>query len=119
MSQTEPVRVGVAGLGRSGWSLHCLTLGEMPEKYRLVAIADPDAGRQEEAKSRFHCQCYSNYADMVADEDVELIVVASPSHLHEPFTLDALRAGKDVLVEKPFATSLDGADRMIQVARET
>lgn len=119
MHRSAQIQVGVAGLGRSGWSLHAVTLGEMTDKYRVAAVADPDAGRQEEAKSRFQCRCYSDYADMVADEEIELIVVASPSHLHEPFTVDALRAGKDVLVEKPFATSLQGADRMIEVARET
>jgi predicted dehydrogenase len=56
---------------------------------------------------------------MLADTDVELIVVASPSHLHAPYAIAAMQAGKDVLVEKPFATHLIDVDAMIRVSEET
>ena len=113
------VPVGIVGLGRAGWSLHALTLERLPEMYRVVAVSDPDPKRQEEAHDRFDCRAYAEFSELIADEGVELVAVASPSHLHAPQAIDAMRAGKHVLVEKPFATSLEDADAMIAVSQET
>ncbi|MAF12595.1 oxidoreductase [Candidatus Poribacteria bacterium] len=112
----EIIRAGVAGLGRAGWSLHALTLEQLPEQYEVGAVSDPNASRQREASDRLGCDTHDDYGDMLADDSLGLIVVASPSHLHEDFTVRAAEAGKHVLVEKPFATSLDGARRMMDAA---
>jgi predicted dehydrogenase len=108
----------VAGLGRAGWSLHALTLEGLPDQYAVGAVSDPDKGRQTEATDRLGCDAYDDYGDMLADDSLGLIVVAAPSHLHEEFAVRAAEAGKHVLVEKPFATSLDGAERMVQAAKD-
>ena len=113
---SEIVRVGVAGLGRAGWSLHALTLEQLPDQYVVVAVSDPDKGRQKEANDRLGCDTHDDYGDMLADDSLGLIVVASPSHLHEDFAVRAAEAGKPALVEKPFATSLAGAQRMVDAA---
>ena len=96
------VRVGVAGLGRAGWSLHALTLQQLPTLYAVGAVSDPDVGRQQEATDRLGCDAYDDYGDMLTDDSLGLIVVASPSHLHEDFAVRAAEAGKHILVEKPF-----------------
>ena len=114
-----PVRVGIAGLGRSGWGIHARAVGELSELFALVAVCDPDAERQKEAKDRFGCRAYDEYPDLVADDEVELVIVATPSQLHVRDTISALRAGKDVLVEKPMARDLAEVDEMIAVAQET
>ena len=114
-----PIRVGVAGLGRSGWGIHARAVGELSELFTLVAVCDPDVQRQKEAGERFGCRAYGEYPDLVADDEVELVVVATPSQLHAGDTISALRAGKDVLVEKPMARDLAEVDEMIAVARET
>lgn len=119
MNAAKPVNVGIAGLGRAGWSLHALTLEMMPEQYRVAAVCDLETTRQDEARNRLGCRAYGNYDDMLADSDVELVVVASPSHLHAPYAIAAMRAGKDALVEKPFATHLNDVDAMIRVSEET
>jgi len=113
------VPVGIAGLGRSGWNIHASTFASMKEKYRIVAACDIDQGRQAEARDRFGCRVYSEFTNMLRDDEVELVVVATPSNLHADFSIEAMRAGKHVLVEKPFAIDLDGADRMLEVAKET
>ncbi len=114
-----PIRVGIAGLGRSGWGIHAEAVGELSELFTLVAVCDPDAERQKEAGERFGCRAYDAYPDLVADDEVELVVVATPSQLHARDTISALRAGKDVLVEKPMARNLAEVDEMIAVAQET
>ena len=118
MSQ-DMIRVGIAGLGRSGWDIHAGLLSELGEKYRIVAAVDADAGRCQEAMERFGCRTYTDYADLLSDDAAELIVVALPSHLHADGAIAALEAGKDVVCEKPMATSLADADRMIAAAEST
>jgi predicted dehydrogenase len=69
--------------------------------------------------NRFGCRAYSDFDSLIKDGEVELIVVATPSYLHSSQTIEALKAGKNVIVEKPMATSLTEADMMIKTAKET
>ena len=112
------VRVGIPGLGRSGWNIHAAALAALPEQYRVVAVSDPLPTRQAEARERFGCRTYAEFAELLADPDVELMTVATPSNLHTEQTIQALRTGKHVIVEKPFPGSVADADRMIDTARE-
>ncbi|MBM3215461.1 Gfo/Idh/MocA family oxidoreductase [Candidatus Poribacteria bacterium] len=118
-SAALPIGVGIIGLGRAGWSLHALTLESMSEQYRVAAVCDPEESRRAEAKARFGCAAYTEVGDLVNDPNVELVVVASPSHLHAPYAIAAMKAGKDALVEKPFATSLVDVDAMIRIGQQT
>ena len=117
--QRDPIRVGIAGLGRSGWGLHVSTLESLRDKYRIVAVSDPSADRQAEAKSKLGCRSYADFGGLSSDAEVELVVLATPSQLHPDQAIEAMGAGKHVLVEKPFAADLAAADRMIEAARAT
>ena len=59
---------------------------------------------------------YADFEEMLGDDEVELVIVSVRSHEHVPVSLRAMRAGKDVLVEKPMALDLAGADRLINAA---
>ena len=96
----EPLRIGISGLGRSGWGIHANVLAQIGEKFRVAAVCDPDPVRQEEAIDRFDCLAYSTIDEIIADKAVELLVVATPSQLHVSDVSAALRAGKHVIVEK-------------------
>lgn len=113
----NPIRVGIIGLGRSGWNIHAPLLEAHPG-FRVTAAADAVDERRREAVERFACSAYSDYRDLLADPDVELVIVAAPSHLHAPITIEALRAGKHVLCEKPMALSTQEADAMIDAAKQ-
>ena len=115
----EPLRIGISGLGRSGWGIHANVLAQIGEKFRVTAVCDPDSSRQEEAIDRFDCLAYSTIGEILADKAVELLVVATPSQLHVSDVSAAMRAGKHVIVEKPMAPTLAGVDEMIAVAEET
>ena len=118
-TQDKVITVGIAGLGRSGWGIHANALAQMPATYRVAAVCDPDRERQAEAATRFDCRTYDTYAELVADDEIELMVVATPSQLHKDDVISALRAGKDVMVEKPMAPTLEEVDAMIAAAKET
>lgn len=114
---TGPIKIGITGLGRSGWNIHAEGLANLPDKFRVAAVADPDAERQAEARSRFGATAYAAPADMFADPEVEIVVIATPSHTHVPLASAALTAGKHVVVEKPIATTTDEVDRLGELAR--
>lgn len=113
------VRVGISGLGRSGWDIHANALERCSGTYSVVAVSDPIEERRNDAINRFGCRAYSDFSSFLKDDEVELAVIATPSHLHASQTIKALRAGKNVVCEKPMATNLMEADMMIRVARET
>jgi len=118
-SSDPVVRVGIVGLGRSGWKIHAHTIARLGDKYRVVAVCDPDPQRQQEARDKFGCRAYADFAEILRDPDAELLVIASPSHLHADYAIRAMQAGKAVIVEKPMATSLADVDRMIAVSKAT
>ncbi len=119
MTNQSLINVGIAGLGRTGWNNHANACAHLPEQFRVVAVCDPDPARQAEAIERFDCLAYSSYEEIVADKAVELMVVATPSNLHAEQTIAAMRARQHVIVEKPMASDLAGADAMLAAAKET
>lgn len=121
MGNDQPVKVGIAGLGRSGWGIHANAIKHpaVAAKYRIVAVTDPIADRAQEAQATFGCRIHDSFDALIADPEVELVVVATLNSMHAPQSIAALQAGKHVLCEKPMATSLADADRMVQVARDS
>ena len=113
------VSVGIAGLGRSGWDIHARAFAELADKYRVLAVFDPVEERRLEAVDKFGCKAYSDFDSLTGDDEVELAVIATPSYLHAPQAISALKARKKVVCEKPMATSLAEADDMIETARDT
>lgn len=115
---SDPVRVGIVGLGRSGWSNHALSLSKRTD-FTVAAVADAVPERRAEAEQTLGCKAYDDYRALVADPFIELVVVSTPSHTHAAVAERALDAGKHTLVEKPLATSVDEADRMIAAAERS
>ncbi|MCA9998102.1 MAG: Gfo/Idh/MocA family oxidoreductase, partial [Anaerolineales bacterium] len=93
MSET-PIKVGISGLGRSGWGLHVAALARVRGLFEITAVFDPDPARQQEARDQLDCRAYGSYADLLVDDEIELVVVASPSPHHADDTIAALDAGK-------------------------
>ncbi|MBR2122651.1 MAG: Gfo/Idh/MocA family oxidoreductase [Lachnospiraceae bacterium] len=87
-------------------------------KLELAGIYDIDPARMEWAASHgFHC--YKDYDDMLADPDVDIILIALPNDLHKGHAIKAMRAGKHVLCEKPAMLSSQDMLDVIEVAKET
>ena len=114
---SEKVKIGVAGLGRSGWTKHAVTPWTLKDQYEVVAVSDPLEEKRREAAEKFGCREYAAFQGLLDNEEVELVAVATPSHLHAQHTIAALEAGKAVVCEKPMAATLDEADGMIAAAK--
>ncbi|GAA3589196.1 Gfo/Idh/MocA family oxidoreductase [Klugiella xanthotipulae] len=83
------------------------------------AVGSRDAERARAFAREFGIPAtHGNYADLVADPDVDVVYIASPYPFHHEHALLALRAGKHILVEKPFALNAAQAAEVVEVARE-
>ena len=117
MAKRQPISVGVVGLGRSGWDIHVRGIRDDP-RYRIVAAVDMQADRRREAERELGCATFEDFAPMLKQTDAELIVVASPSHMHAKQTIAAFKAGRHVSVEKPVAQTAREFDRMVAAATQ-
>jgi len=112
------IRVGIIGQGRSGRDIHGAYLATDPRRYKIVAASDLLANRRKLSATSYHCDVYADYHDLLKRGDIDLIVNATPSHLHPPVTIAALKAGFNVLCEKPLAASVREVDRMIAASKK-
>ncbi len=108
------IRVGVVGAGKIG-SLHARVLSKLPQ-VELVGICDNNIWRAQMVAWRFNCVAYRNYQDLL--KLVDAVVVAVPTELHCEVGLAALGQGVHCLIEKPLASSLDEARRLLALSEE-
>ena len=97
------LKIAILGQGRSGRDIHAANLALLKDLYQIVAIVDPLQHRRERAAAESGCETFADYRALFGRRDIDLIVNATPSHLHVPVTLDLLQHGFNVLVEKPMA----------------
>ncbi len=115
-TRVGPIRIGLIGLGRAGWGMHRQELEGRERKFRIVAVCDSAAKRREAAVESLGCAAYRHAAEMIADPQVELVDVASRSPEHVRHVIQALKADKNALVEKPMALTYAGARKMAAAA---
>ena len=104
------IRLGHIGVGGQGSGL----LGNFLSipGATSVAIADPFRQRREGAGQRVketqghEPKLYNDFRELLADESIEAVIIATPDHWHVPIGLAAVRAGKDVYIEKPLGHTL-------------
>ena len=113
MKKVKVAIVGYGGMG--GW--HADHIKEM-EKFELAGAWDINPQQLENAR-REGVHAYTSFAELLADKDVELVVVATWNDVHKPLCIEAMRNGKNVISEKPVSMSLAELDEMIAVSKET
>ena len=110
-----PIKVGIIGFGRSGCGIHADGIAKMKDRFTVCAICDelPDRRTHEEFPE---AKSYAKAEDLIADKEVELVVVATFNFTHAKYAIMALDAGKHVLCEKPFGYTVENVDAMIAAA---
>lgn len=116
--EREPVRVAVLGLGAIAQVVHLPILSQI-EGCALTAVCDVDRPKAKAIAARFGCRVQDNDDDVFRADDIDAIVICTPSHLHESQAIAALESGKHVLVEKPLALDSAAAARVLEVAGRT
>lgn len=111
-SVSAPVRVGVVGAGRMG-AAHVDTLARWVPGVEVVSVYDVDVERAKAVADTVGATAASSAEALIGDEAVEAVVVAAPDPLHQELALACLEVGKPTLLEKPIATSVEGARAVV------
>lgn len=115
MSQ-PPLRFAVIGAGAIGLN-HLQSIARSP-RAQIVAVAETNDQRRQEAADRFHISvAVADYRQLLRRADVDAVSIALPNYLHAPVALAALRAGKHVHLDKPMAFNARQARAIVAVAR--
>jgi myo-inositol 2-dehydrogenase/D-chiro-inositol 1-dehydrogenase len=109
------VAVGVVGTGGMG-TMHAESVHEVLANARLAAVADLDSARAQRLAERCgSAAVYTDPVELIRDDAVEAVVIASPDPTHLPLVLECLENEKPVLCEKPLAENAAGALEIVDV----
>jgi scyllo-inositol 2-dehydrogenase (NADP+) len=109
------IGVGVVGYGLAGRVMHANLIRRVPElSIRAVVSGNPD--RRAQAESDGVPRVHERFEALLEDDEVDLVVLATPHDTHAALTQRALAAGKHVVVDKPMAITLAEADAMVDAA---
>lgn len=113
----SPLRVGVVGLGQG--MAHLRSFQALPN-CAVVAICDRKPALLERIAAKYDiARSYENVEHLLNDDRVDLVVIATPDHLHGSHVLQALRAGKHVLSEIPMATTIEECRQIVAITDRT
>ncbi|HTV07273.1 MAG TPA: Gfo/Idh/MocA family oxidoreductase [Acidobacteriaceae bacterium] len=112
---TRDLRVGVIGFGLAGRFFHSAVIAETPG-LELAAVVQRQGN--DAAKAYPGVEICRSIEDMLRDTSIRLVVVATPSYAHFDNALQCLRAGRNVMIDKPFTLTSDEARQLIDEARE-
>ncbi|MEJ8544330.1 Gfo/Idh/MocA family protein [Brevibacillus borstelensis] len=110
------VKVGLVGAGNIG-KTH-LSAYRKVRGARVAAIAGRNREAGEQLAEEYACRHYPSLEAMLEQEEIDVVDICLPTHLHEQHAIQAARAGKHVLCEKPIALTLGAAERMLEEVRQ-
>lgn len=117
----EKIQVAVIGCGSIANSAHGPSYAKIPEAH-IAYCVDIIPERAQKFKEKFGDEetiALTDYREMLRDPRVQAVSVCVPNYLHNPISIDCLRAGKNVLCEKPASVRYDLAQQMADAAHET
>ena len=106
--------VGVIGIGSMGQN-HARVYSEIAD---LIAISDTNADAANNISQRFKTKAFTDYHELLAMDDIDAVSVATPTGTHFEVGLAAINAGKHVLMEKPFTSTIEQGEQLIKAAAE-
>jgi predicted dehydrogenase len=114
----KTVRIGMIGAGQIAYE-HCRSINTHPQA-EVVAVADPSEKRAKKLANQFDfAKVYDSAEALAADADIDAVSIAIPNAFHAPVALGALKAGKHVQMDKPFALSLAEAKKVVRAAERS
>lgn len=116
---SDKVNIGIVGCGTHTQIVHIPVLKKNPE-CNLVALCDTDVRKIDYLGSKYNIPYrYQDFQEMLTNQEIEAIIIATPNYLHAPMAIASLEFGKDVLCENPMATNLKEAQEMVRIAQKT
>ncbi len=116
-SRTQPIGYGIIGVGIWG-EMHARLLSQEPQ-VNLRAVCDLNESRAREVAEKYHVpNWYTNYEDLLKDDQIEAVSIATPDFAHAAAAIAAAQSGRHLLVEKPLATTLEECLDIIKAAKQ-
>jgi scyllo-inositol 2-dehydrogenase (NADP+) len=109
------IEVGLIGFGLAGRAFHAPVIRAVPGLH-LAAILQRSGN--EAAEKYPDVQVVRSLDELLAIKEIRLVVIATPNDTHYPFARQCLEAGRDVVVDKPFTTTLEEANELVQLAKQ-
>jgi predicted dehydrogenase len=113
----EKTKIGVIGLGSVAQLIHLPNLMKL-NSVEVISVAEVNKSRLAVIADKFNIrEKYTDYNELLAKSDAEAVIIATPTATHKEIAVAALKAKKDVLVEKPLARSLAEAKPIVESAK--
>jgi predicted dehydrogenase len=110
---TEKMRFGLVGSGVIG-PLHAQAISSLPDT-EICAVVDVIGERAQKLAERYQARAYERLDAMLEREELDVVIIGTPSGMHGEHACQVMRAGKHVIVEKPMEISLPAIDEMLRV----
>ena len=111
-------KLGLIGVGMG--QAHLVAIERNLKDIEVIAAADIDKKRLNMACDAFSIPMkFTDYHKMLEVEEIEAVLIVTPNFLHAPMAIDCMKAGKHVLVEKPPALDVEGAEKMLRTSKKT
>jgi predicted dehydrogenase len=117
----DKINIGVIGCGGRGSyvAFEFDRAGKKDNSCQIVAVCDVYEKRKKKNAERFKADGYLDYREVLARNDVDAVIVATPDHWHARIALDAMDRGKDVYCEKPMCHTIDEARQLVNTVKES
>lgn len=112
----DRLKTGIIGCGKVA-DIHAAALATI-ENSVFTAVCDKDIKRSQIFALKYGVKAYIDVAEMVRKEKLDVVTVCTPHPVHRYSTIEAIKAGANVLIEKPLASSLEDCDAMLSAAKE-
>jgi predicted dehydrogenase len=114
-------RIRAAGIGTGGRCRYLLSLLSKIGGAEIAAVCDVYEPRRAEAREKLALEAreYLDYREVLDRRDIDAVFIGSPDHWHVPMAIDAVRAGKDVYVEKPVSHQIEEGRRLMAAVAES
>lgn len=114
----ETLKIGIVGAGAITQVAHLPVLRKL-KGVQVAALCDSDVAKARALAQRYGIRdTFSDIEELLEYESLDAVAICTPNHLHEPHVLAAMAAGLPVLVERPMALSLAGAQRIVKQAEK-
>ncbi|GGM62849.1 Gfo/Idh/MocA family protein [Microbacterium saperdae] len=117
---SDPIWLGIVGAGPATQAIHIPTLARLGDRFAVAVVMDIDAAVAKSVAARAGARATTDFDDLIQDPAVEVVAICTPPSLHAEQVIAAMEAGKRaVFCEKPLATTLEEANRIVEVAERT
>ena len=115
----KKLKVGIVGVGGICQFAHLPAWKKLSDEIEIVAVCDSKKERMDIPELPANVKKYSNYIDLVKDEEIDIVDICTPNYMHSIVAVEALNNGKHVVTEKPDAVSVLEMQKMIEAEKKS